>query len=201
MSPLLTGFPFGGGGVPKATITSTTGSPSIDTSSRPGKTIYTFTGSGSVTVGAAGTCELLIAGGGGAGGRGAGGTPPGGGGAGGLMYDTASYLSAGTLTVTVGAGGTLSGNSQTMPGSPSAVGSYAAPGGGGGGAYINPSGVNGQNGGSGGGGQAPSGISAGTGLSGQGNAGGGGSSNGGGGGGSNSAGGDGTAGTGRPPAG
>ena len=40
MSPLLTSFPFGGGGISKATVTATTGSPTIDTTSRPGKTIY-----------------------------------------------------------------------------------------------------------------------------------------------------------------
>ena len=37
MSPLLTGLPFAAGGTPKATVTATTGSPTIDTSSRPGK--------------------------------------------------------------------------------------------------------------------------------------------------------------------
>ena len=68
MSPLLSSFPFvqgGGGGTPKATVTGTTGSPTVDTSSRPGKTIYKFTGSGSITVGVEGSCEVLCVGGGG----------------------------------------------------------------------------------------------------------------------------------------
>ena len=59
--------PVSAGGIPKATVTATTGSPTIDTSSRPGKTIYKFTGSGSITIGTAGTCEVLVVGGGGAG--------------------------------------------------------------------------------------------------------------------------------------
>ena len=44
------------GGIGKATVTATTGSPTVDTSSRAGKTIYKFAGSGSITVGSAGTC-------------------------------------------------------------------------------------------------------------------------------------------------
>lgn len=95
MSPLLSSFPFvqgGGGGTPKATVTSTTGSPTVDTSSRPGKTIYKFTGSGSITVGVGGTCEYLVIGGGAVNG------------AGGLIYNTSAVLPAGTLTVTIGAG-------------------------------------------------------------------------------------------------
>jgi len=66
MSPLLTGFPFGAGGVPKATYSATTGSPTIDTASRPGKTIIKFTGSGSITT-TAGTAEVLVVAGGAAG--------------------------------------------------------------------------------------------------------------------------------------
>ena len=62
------------GGIGKATVTGTTGSPGIDSSTRAGKTIYNFTGSGTITVGTAGTCEILIiAGGGGGGGYGGGG--------------------------------------------------------------------------------------------------------------------------------
>jgi hypothetical protein len=95
MSPLLSSFPFvqgGSAGTPKATVTGTTGSPTVDTSSRPGKTIYKFTGSGSITVGVAGTCEYLVIGGGVCNG------------AGGLIYNTSAVLPSGTLTVTVGAG-------------------------------------------------------------------------------------------------
>ena len=72
MSPLLTGFPFAAGGLGKATVTGTTGSPSVDTTTRAGKTIYNFTGSGSITVGTAGTCEVFVLGGGGGGGQGGG---------------------------------------------------------------------------------------------------------------------------------
>ena len=94
MSPLLTGFPFtaGSAGTPKATVTGTTGSPTVDTSSRAGKTIYKFTGSGTITVGVGGTCEYLVIGGGHVNG------------AGGYIYNTSGVLPAGTLTVTIGAG-------------------------------------------------------------------------------------------------
>ena len=47
MSPLFS--PVSAGGIGKATVTGTTGSPTVDTSSRSGKTIYKFTGSGSIT--------------------------------------------------------------------------------------------------------------------------------------------------------
>lgn len=92
MSPLLTGFPFSAGGIGKATVTATTGSPTIDTSSRPGKTIYKYTGSGTITVGTAGTAEILIIGGGGGGAQ-----NRGGGGAGGLFYSTSFFLHQGLL--------------------------------------------------------------------------------------------------------
>ena len=120
MAPLLTGFPFSAGGAtPKATVTGTTGSPTVDTTSRPGKTIYLFNASGSITVGVAGTCEILVVGGGGAGGGTTSTTAPGGG-AGGVLYNTEAYLSAGTLTVTVGGGATGGGsNGYTYAGFPS----------------------------------------------------------------------------------
>ena len=97
-------FPTPPASISKATVTSTTGSPTVDTTSRAGKTIYKFTSSGSITIGTAGTAEILLVGGGGGGGQVAvqGG---GGGGAGGYLYDTSAYLTAGTLTVTVGVGG------------------------------------------------------------------------------------------------
>ena len=75
-----------------ATVTGTTGSPTIDTSSRAGKTIYKFTGSGTITVGSGGTCEYLVIGGGNNNG------------AGGYIYNASAVIPAGTLTVTVGAG-------------------------------------------------------------------------------------------------
>jgi len=52
-------FPVPAGGVGLATVTGTTGSPSVDTTTRAGKTIYRFTGSGSITVGTAGTAVRL----------------------------------------------------------------------------------------------------------------------------------------------
>ena len=65
MSPLFS--PVSAGGIGKATYTATTGSPTIDTSSRAGKTIIKYTGSGSITIGGiGGTCEVLVVGGGGA---------------------------------------------------------------------------------------------------------------------------------------
>jgi hypothetical protein len=86
MSPTFS--PISLGGIGKATVTGTTGSPTVNTNARAGKTIYDFTGSGSITVGTAGTVEVLTIGGGGAGGSNQGG----GGGAGGYVYD--DHLSA-----------------------------------------------------------------------------------------------------------
>lgn len=97
MSPLFS--PVSAGGTPKATVTATTGAPTIDTTSRPGKTIYKFTGSGSITVGVSGTCEALIIGGGSYNG------------AGGYVYRQNVVLASGTLGVTIGAGTVIPTNS------------------------------------------------------------------------------------------
>lgn len=105
--------PVGGGGVPKATVTSTTGSPTIDTSSRAGKTIYKFTGSGTITIGTAGTCEYLVIGGGACNG------------AGGLIYNTSAVLPSGTLTVTIGAGVGFNSYGNSV-GNPSRLGDIVA---------------------------------------------------------------------------
>ena len=89
--------------LPLATVTATTGSPTIDTTSRTGKTIYKFTGSGTITVGTSGTCEYMLLGAGANNG------------AGGYRYTTSGVLPAGTLTVTIGAGTTstaLGGDTQ-----------------------------------------------------------------------------------------
>lgn len=171
MSPLFRPVSMGGGSVAKAAITSTTGSPTIDTTSRPGKTIYKFTGSGSITVGAVGTAEILVVGGGG-------GvyTSGGGGGAGGYLYNASALLPAGTLTVTVGTGGTATPtNNIGYNGAASRLGDYYALGGGYGGNYISSpaNGGSGGVGGSGGGG-ANDGVGffqGGAGTPGQGNAG------------------------------
>jgi hypothetical protein len=93
--------PVSAGGVGKATVTATTGSPNIDSSTRAGKTIYKFNSSGSITIGTAGTAEVLVVGGGG--GSRPNGAP--GAGAGGYIYKSSYYIPAGTYDVTVGAGG------------------------------------------------------------------------------------------------
>jgi hypothetical protein len=179
MSPLFS--PSSSGGIPKATISATTGSPTIDTASRPGKTIYKFTGSGTITVPTTGSCEILIVGGGAAGGGytsnggaqagpwGAG--SGGGGGAGGYVYKTSAVLPAGTLAITVGAGAPNTGSPQQVSGNGSAIDYIIAVGGGMGSvtAGANP------NGGSGGGGSGSitgGGLTGGSALFGQGNAGG-----------------------------
>jgi len=119
-------FPAPAAEIGKATVTGTTGSPTVDTSSRAGKTIYKFVGSGSITIGTAGTAEILVCGGGGSGALS-------GGGAGGYIYDTAAILPSGTLTVVIGAGGVCSVVSPdywALPGNASRLGNFCAPGGG-----------------------------------------------------------------------
>lgn len=139
--------PVSAGGIGKATVTATTGSPTVDTVSRAGKTIYKFTGSGSITIGTAGTAEVLVVGGGGAAGGG------GGGGAGGYLYNASAILPSGTLTVTVGAGGVKTINYFNQNGNPSAIGYISALGGGSGGVnYSSGTQTVGAPGGSGGGG-------------------------------------------------
>lgn len=94
----------GGGGVPKALVSGTTGSPTIDTTTIPGKTIYKYTGTGSITIGGTGGfAKVLVVAGGGSGGGNGGST--GSGGAGGMLEDSYAWLPAGTLTVAVGGGG------------------------------------------------------------------------------------------------
>ena len=135
MSPLFTGMPLGGaGGQPKATVTGTTGAPTIDTSSRPGKTIYKFTGSGSITIGTAGTCEILVVGGGGAGGRGNSTNSWGGGGGAGqvLYFGTNCFLPSGTNTVQIASGSSVFNTYVQYQGGTSYVANYYAIGGGGG---------------------------------------------------------------------
>lgn len=95
--------PFGGG-VPKATVASTTGSPTIDSVSRAGKTIYKFTGTGSITFAAAGVVEVLVCAAGGGGGNGAYSLNAAGGG-GAVVRTDNCFVTAAAHTVTVGAGG------------------------------------------------------------------------------------------------
>ena len=106
----------------------------------------TFTGSGTLTVTTAGFADMLLMAGGGAGSRY---TGSGGGGAGGCFNKSATsvYLPAGTLTVTVGAGGAGSTTVNNTPanGTESRLGYYSAPGGG-----VGSSGGGGDFGGTGG---------------------------------------------------
>ena len=143
-----------------------------------------FPASGTLTVTEAGFADVLVVGGGGGGavGSGASNFAAGGGGAGGHLYELDVYLPAGSLTVTVGAGGADGKQSPSpgYPGQPSRIGNTLVAVGGGPGEYQPGIDVNGY-GGSGGGGSYLN--AGGTGLTGQGNDGGGGSSSGGGGGG------------------
>ena len=137
MSPLLSGFAFGGSGTTKATITGTTGSPTVDTTTRPGKTIYRFTGSGTFTVDVAGICEMLAIGGGGGGGGNFNTGQVygmGGGGAGGLIVSTSAGLAATTYTVTIGSAGPENNNGNNTTITAGQIQAYFAQGGGKGGA-------------------------------------------------------------------
>lgn len=94
-------LPFAGGSA-KATVSGTTGSPTITTVGS--KTIYKWTGSGTVTL-TAGILDALVVGGGGGGTTNFDGA---GGGAGGLSPNTTPgpiYVEAGTFNVSVGSGG------------------------------------------------------------------------------------------------
>jgi hypothetical protein len=179
MSPLFGAGLTSPAGIGKATVTATTGSPNVDSSTRAGKTIYRFTGSGTITVGTAGTAEILVLAGGGGGARPA---NNGGGGAGGLIYETNAILPSGTLTVTVGAGGYGSYVADSVVpaqnGFHSQLGRILAVGGG----FGSNGYVPGGNGGSGGGTSGGGNLGGGSGISGQGFAGSSGPTSGGGGG-------------------
>ena len=142
--------PFSGG-VGSAAISNT------PTGSYTGYQYWTYTASGTLTVTTAGFADVLVIGGGAGGGCRRGG----GGGAGGYLEVTNAYLPAGSLTVTVGAGGTGAANEPDpgKQGSASRVGSYYGIGGGGGGPGASP--LNGIDGGSGGGGSSGPGTSTG----------------------------------------
>ena len=132
-----------------------------------GKTIHTFTGSGTfATPSSFGeTCEYVVIAGGGSGGSISGG----GGGAGGYRLGTTPIGSSQTVSITVGGGAArvFSNPQGRLSGSPTVVnfpaGTITSAGGGGGGNYNSASGDNGESGGSGGGGSGQSGGSGGAG--------------------------------------
>jgi hypothetical protein len=113
-----------------------------------GYVIHTFTTSGTLSLPASVTADVLVVGGGGGGGGGTGG----GGGGGGLIYSNGVAVSAGSTLVTVGGGGAggTDGGSSGANGTNSTFGSLTAVGGGGGAANFGPQ-PDGNAGGSGGG--------------------------------------------------
>jgi hypothetical protein len=133
-----------GGGLPKASVSATTGSPAVDTTTIPGRTIYKWTANGTVTVDRAGLVEVFLIGGGGGGGNGTA-EQAGAGGAGGKLYRTAVWLDAGTHDVLIGIGGLVG-----YSGGPTVLGPFCAAGGGVGGQTRNAKGGDGGCGGGGG---------------------------------------------------
>jgi rRNA maturation protein Nop10 len=112
-----------------------------------GYRIHTFNSGGTLTFNQAGTVDVLVLGGGGAGG---GNNNGGGGGGGGFRYVTDHTVSAGPITVTVGAGGVGTSSAGTAAGGGNSIfDTITTTGGGGGGGGA---GGNGGNGGSSGGG-------------------------------------------------
>lgn len=132
---------------------------------------HIFRAGGSFVVTSGGSVEYLVVGGGGSGGGNRSNRSGGGGGAGGYKTGTTT-LTAGTYTVTVGAGGeALVTQDATSDGGASSIGATVVVSGGGAGASVSgTNAVAGRSGGSGGGGT--SGGGGGAGISGQGNAGG-----------------------------
>jgi len=92
---------------PYAVVSATTGSATLGTVVSGDTTfnVYQFTGDGSITFSEAGVVDLLVLGGGSGGGFGGSDNAGGGGGAGSYVRLDKSFVTAGTATVTVGAGG------------------------------------------------------------------------------------------------
>ena len=134
---------------------------------------YTFTSSGTLTVDTAGFADVLVVAGGG--GSRTGDTYIAGGGAGGMLELTDAYLPAGSLTVTVGAGGSASSTRNAANrGNDSLLGAFVAVGGGGGGSSaVNGFQRSGDSGGSGSGASSGTDPQPGKGVTNQGNLGGG----------------------------
>lgn len=101
MSPTFS--PISLGGIGRAAVSATSGSPTTNNNARSGKTIYEFNGSGSITVSKAGYIEVALVGGGGGGAPWE--TSGGGGGGGGTLVMTNHFVPEGNIAITVGAGG------------------------------------------------------------------------------------------------
>lgn len=137
----------GGGGGMTATSSGTTATPSTGLKPGNGYVYHTFSGPGSLVVSKEGTAEVMVIGGGGGG---SGHAASGGGGAGGIAYNPRLNMTAGTYTITVGAGAATGPNHSTSyDGSPSSLtgGGYTITGLGGGAAGRYSSGIAGGSGG------------------------------------------------------
>jgi hypothetical protein len=109
---------------PKATVSATAGSPSLSSGvSIGGKNydVYTFDGAGSMTFSKEGYVDLAVIGGGGGSANASFSRRAGGGGGGVLVGST--FVSAGTVTVAVGAGGASGGTNRAGKGGVSSFGS------------------------------------------------------------------------------
>ena len=141
-------------GTPYATITGTTGSPTITSGTVIGGEsfdIYTFTGNGSIIVGEAGLIDIHCLAGGGSGGAGVSGNPSGneGGGGGGGYFELTRIITSGTATITVGGGGAGATTTSGIAGADSSVGSFGVARGGAGGCRHQSTVLPGGNGGGG----------------------------------------------------
>jgi len=105
---------FGGWITVKSNVTASGGT--VDTSSRGGYKVHTFTGSADpfvVTGGTLSNTEVLVVAGGGGGSTG---TGSGGAGAGGLLYSSSVSFSSGSYTIQIGAGGAAAAGSNQVAG-------------------------------------------------------------------------------------
>ena len=100
----------GAGGGMTATSTGTIATPSTGLKPGNGYVYHTFTGPGTLSVSAQGEAEVMVIGGGGGA---AGHAASGGGGAGGVAYNPRLSMTAGSYTITVGAGGAVGPNHST----------------------------------------------------------------------------------------
>jgi len=150
------------------------------TATSGGYRYHVFTANGNLVVNSAGVADALLIGGGGSGGYQSARYGGGGGGAGGVQYVEKLYLSAGTASIVVGAGGAATvraSNLSSRPGNDSTLGANIVGAGGGAGGSNGTGGTpkfmgeSGQKGGSGGGGAGDN-FGGGPGITNQGSAGG-----------------------------